>query len=245
MSDLSENKTQTDSELNKKYDNEINMLGRITSIIALALMLSVPFVIVFRFDIPVKAGETISAFASLLAIFGPGAVIENISYYAVIGAGAVYLCSITGNVMTMKLPVAVSGMKIAGVEPGSRKGDVISILSVGISSIVTVTILFLGMLVIARFLTPILSNPVLAPGFANIMPSLFGAIVVPFVLKNPKLSITPFVISIALCLILGAPTVSRYLSFLLIPVICLSVLGAYFMYKKGMLAQKPAAKKGG
>jgi len=243
MSDLYENKTQTDIELNKKYDSEIYILGRVTSLIALALMFGVPFLITTKFGVPVNAGETISALVSLLAIFGPSAVIENISYYAIIGAGAVYLCSITGNIMTMKLPVAISGMKIAGVEPGSRKGDVISIISVGISSIVTVTILFLGMLVIARFLTPVLSNPVLAPGFANIMPSLFGAMLVPFVLKNPKLSITPFVVSVALCLIFGSATVSRYVSFLLIPVICLSVLGAYVMYKKGWLAQKPAAKK--
>jgi len=239
------NNNQTDTELDKKYDNEINVLGRVTSVIALALMFSVPVVAIIRFGIPVNAGETVSAMASLLAIFGPSAVIENISYYAIIGAGAMYLCSITGNIMNMKLPTAISGMKIAGVEPGSRKGDIISVLSVGVSSIVTVTILFLGMLVIARFLTPILSNPVLAPGFANIMPSLFGALIVPFVLKNPKLSIIPFVFSVAVCLIFGASTVSRYLSYLLIPTIGVSVLGAYFMYKKGMLAQKPAAKKEG
>jgi hypothetical protein len=245
MSDLHENKIQADTELDKKFDNEINLLGRVTSIIALALMFSVPFIIMLRFGIPVKVGETLSVWGSLFALFAPAAVIENISYYAIIGAGAVYLCSITGNVANMKLPAAVSGMKIADAEPGSRKGDIISILSVASSSIVTVTILFLSMLVIGRFLTPILSHPVLAPGFANIMPSLLGAMIVPFVLKNPKLCVVPFVVSIAICLIMGVAFVQRYTSFLLIPVIFISALAAYFMYKRGMFAKKPATKNGG
>jgi len=238
MSDLSQN-----NEQDKKYDNEINLMGRITSIIALAMMFSVPIIITLRYGVHVDFGNTIAALGSIVAMFAPMAVIENISYYAIIGAGGVYLSCITGNIMNMKLPSAISGMKLANVEPGTRKGDIISILSIGTSSIVTTVILILGMLVIGRFLAPLLAHPVLAPGFSNIMPSLLGALVMPFVLKSPKLALTPFTVSIILCLILGAAFVQRYQSYFLPLIMVISVAAAYILYKKGMLSQKPANKK--
>jgi len=231
MSDTSKNTVQsTDTPEDLRFDREINTLGRYSSIIVLALMFSVPIVITSIYSIQVSLSEVMAVLGGLMTLFIPMAVIENISYYAIIGAGGVYLSSITGNIMNMRLPSAIAGMKLAQVEPGSRKGDIISMLSIGMSSLVTLTIIFLGMLFIGRYLTPILSNPVLAPGFANIMPALLGAVVIPFVLKSPKLAATPFAISIALSLILGVGTLQRTQSYLLPVIKIASVLAARIVY---------------
>lgn len=220
------------------FDKKINNLGRYTSIIALAGMFAVPIVITLAFGIEVKFGEMIAVAGSLIALFAPMAIVENISYYAVIGAGGVYLSCISGNIMNMKLPCALSGMQIAGVEPGSKKGDIISILSIGISSLVTTIILFLGMLVVGEVLAPLLSNEILAPGFANIMPALMGALAVPMVIKNGKISVAPVVISLAICIIMGPAWVQSKQSYLLPVLMLLSVGVSYLMYKKGMLDEK-------
>ena len=217
------------------FDNTINNLGRVTSVISLALMLAVPAIITMAHDIPIKILEILGAAAGLIAIFAPVAIIENISYYPIIGAGAVYLSCITGNIMNMKLPSALSGMKIAGVEPGSEKGDIISILSVAISSFTTVSILALSIFIIGKFITPYLENPALKPAFANIMPSLLGALMTPFVIKNVRIAVTPFIATAVLCLVLGGKVVQRVQSFLLPVVMALSVLAAYWMYKKNMI----------
>lgn len=42
----------------------------------------------------------------------------------------------------MKLPCAIAGMNIAGVKSGSRKGEIIAIICVGVSSLVTIVIMF-------------------------------------------------------------------------------------------------------
>jgi len=214
------------------FENAINRLGRATSIISLALMLAVPAIITMAHGIPVKIGEILGASAGLITIFAPVAIIENISYYPIIGAGAVYLSCITGNIMNMKLPSALSGMRIAEVEPGSEKGDIISILSVAVSSFTTVSILGLSIFIIGKFITPYLENPALKPAFANIMPSLLGALITPFVIKNIRIAITPFITAAALCLILGGEVVQRIQSYLLPVVMALSVLAAYWIYKK-------------
>ena len=169
------------------FDNKINRLGRYTSILALAGMFAVPIVISIVNGIDVNFAEVAAVGGSLIAMFAPMAIVENISYYTIIGAGGVYLSCITGNIMNMKLPCALSGMKIANVEPGSKQGDIISILSIGISSLVTSLILFLGMLVVGEFLSPLLSHPVLKPGFDNIMPALMGAVAVPMFSRAQRL----------------------------------------------------------
>jgi hypothetical protein len=227
-----------DREKSLDFDNTINNLGRLTSIASLALMISVPLIMTIAYGIEANAGKIAGAASGLIAMFAPMAVAENVSYYPIIGAGGVYLSCITGNVMNMKLPSALSGMKLAGVAPGSAKGDVISIISIAVSSFVTVLILMLSMFVIGEYITPYLSKPVLAPAFANIMPALLGALVTPFVAKSAKLSVTPFAVSIALCLFLGGTFVQRYQSYFLPVVMLLSVLASYGMFKSGLLGDR-------
>ena len=233
------NVNMTDTERSRAFDDKINNLGRITSIISLALMLSIPLVITLFYKIELNMTEILAAAGGLIAMFAPMAVVENISYYPIIGAGGVYLSCITGNIMNMKLPSALSGMKLAGVEPGSSEGDIISILSIAASSFVTVSILMLSMFIIGKYITPYLSKPILQPAFANIMPALLGALVTPFVIKSVKVSVTPFALSIALCLALGGGFVQRYQSYFLPLIMLASVGAAYYMYRGRMLDLKP------
>ena len=145
---MQSNNMKTKDQLSLEYDKSINRLGRTTSIIALAFMILVPLGTMIYFNLDISISEIFLASSSLIIMFLPMAVVENISYYSVIGAGGMYLSSITGNILNMKLPCAISGMKIAGVEPGSREGDVISVIAIGVSSVVNTIVLILGMFVL-------------------------------------------------------------------------------------------------
>jgi hypothetical protein len=243
---MDENKINAASIEDVAFDNKINFLGRWTSVIALLAMFAVPVVVTLSNGIQVDWASALPIAGSLIAMFAPMAIVENISYYAVLGAGGVYLSCITGNIMNMKLPCALSGMRIAQVEPGSKKGDIIAIISIGVSSLVTTVILFLGMLIIGRFLAPLLENPILKPGFDNIMPALMGAIAIPFVIKSPKLAAFPVLAALALYLSpLGATLFgAMYQSYTLLGIMAASVAVAYGLHKKGLLAGKQEKKAG-
>ena len=146
-----------------------------------------------------------------------------------------YLSSITGNILNMKLPAVVSGQKIAEVEPGTERGDVIAIISVGVSSLVTITILILGNFVVGEALSPILSNPVLKPGFDNITPALLGAITIPQLIKAKKLAITPIILAVGAFLLIGPDNFGSVQSYVLISVMIVSVGVAYLLYKREQL----------
>ncbi|NLY44846.1 MAG: hypothetical protein GX053_02485 [Tissierella sp.] len=223
--------SNTEARLSAEFDKSINKLGRYTSIIALAFMLSIPLITQIYYGLDISISDVLVASSGLIAMFLPMAVVENISYYQVIGAGGIYLSSITGNVLNMKLPCAIAGMKIANVEPGSKEGDVISIISIGVSSIVTTIILFLGMFFVGQALVPLLNSPLLAPGFANVTPAILGATAVPSLLGNKRLSVVPVILSLAAYFIIGA-NFGMYQSYVLIVVMVLSVGSAYLNYKK-------------
>ncbi|MDK6233785.1 hypothetical protein ACX3VT_07915 [Aerococcus sanguinicola] len=232
---MAENKRKIESDA--QYSREINRLGRITSVIALMGMFMVPLGTAYWLGVGLDFGKALVAASGLIAIFLPTAVVENVSFYPILGAGAMYLSSITGNITNLKIPVTVAGQKIAGVEPGTDKGNVIAIICVGISSIVTIIILILGAFLIGSWLVPILNHPFLKPGFDQIIPALYGAITVPQILNHKKLSVAPILFAVGIFLILGPQGFAQYQSYILISCMIISVATAYFMYKKGHLSE--------
>ncbi len=123
-------------------------------------------------------------------------------------------------------------MKVAKVEPGTPEGEAISTLAIGVSSIVTTIILFLGMLLLSS-LAPILESPLLAPAFANILPALFGGLAVVFVSRNWKIAVGPMVLM--LVLFIAQPGLASAVS-LLVPVgAVFAIVLSRILYKKGKL----------
>lgn len=140
------------------YNKAMHRTGKISSIIAILLILMVPAAItfVYRDSIDINMAATLNAIVTLTAIYGPVCLIEVVSYSPVLGVGGTYLSFITGNIMNMKLPAASNALLVNNVERGTDEGEVTSTLAIGASSIVTTAVLFLGMLFLGRFLVPII-----------------------------------------------------------------------------------------
>ena len=123
-------------------------------------------------------------------------------------------------------------MESAEVEPGSEEGEVISTISIAVSSIVTTIII--AVCVLAFF--PVLHNitdpgSAFAPAFQQVTPALFGALCASYLAKHWKISILPIVTLTIILLFKGTLGTG-----VLIPVgVVVSLIGAHLMYKKGWL----------
>ena len=53
----------------------------------------------------------------------------------IIGGGSLYVANVTGNVNNIKSPAAINGMDICDVEPGTEKGDTVSLIAVSVTSL--------------------------------------------------------------------------------------------------------------
>ena len=212
------------------YNDRLHRLGRITTAIVILALLAVPFLIGIAFDIELDVNVMMTAFLSVFAVFGPVGAIEFISYAPIFGAGGQYLAFITGNIMNMKLPSAISSIKLTGFAQGSPEADAISTIAVGISSLVTMLILVIG-LGLGSLLLPVLRNPVLAPAFANLMPAILGALAIPHFLKNTRGAIGPIVVAALVLYATGRAWYSTN-STLMIPLfLVLSIGWHYLIYR--------------
>lgn len=221
---------------NKKeltYLESVHRDGRIWGIILCVILLAFPLIVGLIFNaVPEWSALAKGLFATLPMYWAVG-IIEIFTYVPMLGAGGTYLSFVTGNISNLKLPCAVDAMERADVKPSSEEGEIISTISIAVSSIVTTFIIILGVTLIIP-LTPILESPVLKPAFDMILPALFGGLAVVFISKNAKLSIAPIILM--LVLFITVPALNAGTVGIMVPVGVLFTVGvARFMYKKGML----------
>lgn len=215
-----------------KFDDKVHKLGVSTTLLMWVFFLAIPLGVTLFYDLKVNILQTLSIAAPLSIAIAITGLAEKLSITPVIGPGAMYLASATGNVQNMKLPAALNAMRLLDAEPGSEKGRVISIIAVASSAVVTTIILFLGMLFLAPLATPLLTNTVVAPAFDNMLPALLGPMVIPIVLSNPKSAPVPFIYSIIFVLILG-DSYGTLQSLVLVAVILLTLGTARIFFNKG------------
>ena len=215
------------------YMESVHYYGRLWGIIVGLVLLSFPLLLslIFRtapnFDILWKG---ILATAPMYWAVG---IVEIFTFVPMLGAGGTYLSFITGNISNLKLPCAIDAMERAGVKASDEEGEVISTISIAVSSIVTTLIIIVGVICIVP-LTPVLESPVLVPAFDMILPALFGGLAVVFISKNLKLSIAPIIIMLLLFVFVPALNAGTVGIMVPVGVVC-TVVYARILYKKGKI----------
>lgn len=166
-------------ENREQFFNRINRFGRISFIIFFVLIFTIPTIICAVYDIFPSLATVLNATLGLILILTPIAASEIVSFVPLLGSGASYLSFETGNVSNIKLPCAMNALKLAGVQPGSEEGEILSTISIAVSSIVTTAIIFLTVLLLAP-LAPVFSNSAVRIATGNVLPALFGALMISF-----------------------------------------------------------------
>jgi hypothetical protein len=216
----------------KDYQERIHVWGRIWGILALGMFILFPLAVSIYYRAWPRGIELLKGLLGVAPIFWTVGAIEAFTFAPMLGAGGSYLGFVTGNLTNLKVPCALNAMEGARVKPGSEEGEVVSTISIAVSSIVTTGIIILGVLLLAQ-VQPILESKALAPAFANILPALFGALAVVFVSKNWKIALTPLLVMLAL--FIAVPSLANSVS-ILVPVGAAIALGAArLLYKKGLL----------
>lgn len=213
----------------RSYIDSVHFYGRIFDVAAIVVMLSVPLLTSVHLDAWPTVNSVLRGLRSVALLYYPVAIIELITYTPMLGTGGAYLSFVTGNISNLKLPCALNAMENAKVRATSEEGEVISTISIGVSSIVTTVILAVGVLVFSPLLGRMTQEDSLfAPAFRNILPALFGALGAGYFSKHWKISIVPIAAGVITLLFL--PTLEA--GTLLFITIVAALLGTHIMYKK-------------
>ncbi|MGN0521386.1 MAG: hypothetical protein ACI4IQ_01975 [Eubacterium sp.] len=214
------------------YINKTHRYGKMWMLVTLLIFLAVPSLICWHLGVSPKLEMIGKGLATVALVFYPTAVLEVITYSPLLGTGGTYLGFVTGNITNLKLPVALSSMESAKVEPNTEKGEVISTISIAVSSIVTTVII--AVCVLAFF--PVLHNitdpdSAFAPAFQQVTPALFGALCASYLAKHWKISILPIAVLTVILIFNGTLGTG-----VLIPIgVVVSLTGAHLMFKKGIV----------
>ena len=158
----------------EQYFNTIHTVGRIGSIISIGCMLIVPILIAMKYDLPFDIKDVAGTAGTLLAVFIPTVMAEFISYGPILGSGT-YLAYITGNVTNLKIPCALNAQALMDLEQGSEESDVISLIAIASSSLITMLVIALGVILLIP-LQPFLQSAPVQTASKYILPALFGSL---------------------------------------------------------------------
>ena len=189
-------------EQNETYVDSVHRWGRIWGLTLLVLIVAYPIAVSLIFHAQINWPAFIKGFIAIGPMYWAVGIVEIFTYVPMLGAGGSYLSFVTGNISNLKVPCALDAMERAGVKSNSEEGEVISTIAIAVSSIVTTLIILVGVVLIIP-LTPLLSSPILAPAFSQILPALFGGLAVVFVSKNFRLALAPLLLMLVLFIFLA------------------------------------------
>lgn len=223
-----------------QYQKQVHLIGRISFGLTLVWFFAIPIIICTKYDIFPTLKTYMNASLSLFLILTPIALSEIISFVPLLGSGASYLAFETGNVSNLKLPCAMNALKIAGIEPGTEAAEILSTISVAISSIITTIVIIIGVIVLVPFAS-IFTNKYVIIATSNIIPALFGALFIMFMgdSEGPvkgkwKASIFPLILVMAFnYLIVPIRGFEGIVILIMIPV---TIFCARILYKHGRIS---------
>ena len=213
----------------ESYIKRTHRLGRVVSMITLALLVGAPFAIGAMLGAMPNLGAAARGFLSVGLVWTVSSVVEFLVYTPMLGAGGSYLAFITGNLINMKIPCAMNARELVDARTGTPENEVISTLSIATSSLVTIMVLALGVLMLLP-LQPVLQSPALAPAFANVVPALFGAMAYKYYRKAPLLSLAPLTVMVVLFTLV--PSLTSSTSFMIIPSGALAIGLSYLAWRR-------------
>ena len=224
------------------YDERTHVWGRIWTWGMGVVLLMFPLAVCVYFDAWPELSGVLKGFLAIGPMYWAVGTIEVLTYVPMLGAGGSYLGFITGSLTMLKVPCTLTALDKAEAKSGTDEGEVVGTIAVAVSSIVTLVIIFIGVLLLTP-LTPILESETLSPAFAQILPALFGGLGVVLISRNWKIAIAP-IASMVLLFVL-VPSLASSGSLFVPVAAAIAIAAARLMYKRGWLSDSAPSEGDG
>ncbi len=209
--------------MQKDYFDRVHRWGILWNFGAILILLCVPIAICLKFNVWPEGSALLSIMPKLMGLYWVTAIVEVITYVPLLGPGGAYLSFVTGNISNLKLPCGLKAMQQAKVRANTEEGEVITTISIAVSSIVTTVIIAVGVLAFGPYLG-LLTEGTLAPAFDYVLPALFGSLAAGYIIKHWKVMIAPLIAGVLFLYFVDPTMGAGTLMFITIVVAVLSVL---------------------
>lgn len=172
---------------NDTYLPQMHRIGKIIGVIGVVASFLPALVLGIGHGMWPDAALLVTCFIAVASGFGFLWIVEPVSYYPVLGPIGTYMAFLSGNISNMRVPCSSMAQVSAEVELGSDKGGVIAIIGMGVSVIINIVILSVGVIAGSSILSMLPASVTAALNY--LLPALFGALFVQFALSQKKLAV--------------------------------------------------------
>ncbi|WP_353093644.1 hypothetical protein [Tissierella praeacuta] len=171
----------------EEYTKDITKIGRFTMLLGLVVSFLPPAVMTWGFGFNPGLGAIIAGAISQISVSGAFYFSEPISYFPIVGRAGLYMGFLSGNLVNMRIPAAVSALEGSGYKSGTDEGAIMGTIGIGVSIWVGIVFLllavFAGQTVLAALPESFMRM------LSLIIPALFGGVFAQFAIKSPKTGI--------------------------------------------------------
>ncbi|SJZ88047.1 hypothetical protein SAMN02745174_01831 [Cetobacterium ceti] len=179
-----------------KYIDEVTKIGRITILLGVMASLGPALLMTFYFGFNPGFAAIIAGAISQISVSGAFWFSEPISYYPIVGRAGLYMGFLSGNLVNMRIPAAISAQEASGCVSGTDEGSIMGTIGIGVSIWVGAFFLTLSIVAGEALLSAV---PASFMTMLNlIIPALFGGVFTQFAMKSPKAAIFSMVVSFAM-----------------------------------------------
>ncbi len=228
---MSLNKEQIFQE---KFIVPVHRTGRITILVAIACLFLPGLYLYLFHGLAPTIGPLMKSLIAVWSFMVVMGILEPIIYFPILGLGGTYMSFLVGNVLNLRVPVSATAQQVVGTEEGTAEAEIVSTLGIAGSLIASELVMIVGILLLIPFIREINdSGGAMEVALNQVLPALFGALGGIFLFKVPKLGIVPLGLGFIIAgtgLALGVEIPS---SIVIPPLVILSIIAAWIMYKKG------------
>ena len=136
--------------------------------------------------------EEIGASLSILAmVFASSWIVQPITFSAVFGTAGTYMAVLAGSMSQIRIPASIAAQEVVGTESGSPKAEVVSVLGIAGSVIMSIVVLTVFILFGAGIMS-VLPESISTALTTLIFPALFGAMFGSLLMSGWKIAILVF-----------------------------------------------------
>lgn len=194
---------EKDAIVRAEYFPTAHRIGLITSLIHVVIFFLPPIYLTVFYGLPADWGPIMQGAAATWSISMPLWFIEPVSYFLVLGICGTYISFLAGNISNFRLPVSAVAQEVAQVPEGSPEAEIISTLAIAATQLMITVSALTGAIFVSAIVGLLPASVVAA--FDWLLPSIWGAIVVQFGLRNWRYAVVAVIASIVVVIYSGLP----------------------------------------
>jgi len=167
------------------FTKPIHRMGRATNLLGALLMFLPTVLLLLQFGLFPPIDAILLGMGLALTYAVPFWIIEPISYYPTLGDAGTYMSFLAGNISNLRLPCAAVAQEVAGVEEGTRKGELVATIGIAISIWLSIPAVLIGA-VATGLIVETFPAWVQDAFKVYLLPAVFGAVFGQFVLRGFK-----------------------------------------------------------